>query len=336
MARGNWSFIHEWTIYDYLMARYDEGNLRLKNVIHNGQLLGRSKWTRVDRLDPITSTGFPDIESIKLKGNKTSRPAEVKFSSSNFKYHSSPKAVSNYQKFKSDHGFILVLHHDHLPSGLVDDYPDIDVYEVDQSDFISFCRENFVRLLNRQIKLHTESKIWIMYQGPNFNHGDKYTKPARNSKIWCPTENLTGYDLAIGDRVLFIKTIGGSRIDVQNKYLKENVIYEKWNLTEIYIAEVASKIFSRSEYQQYSKKSIEQKLWLNDDQKENGTWRWNRVFRFKEISSIEPELAMRLLFNNIRSREFVVKALEAFCYGKSRELSLKDYQNVLEVIASNN
>ena len=334
MARGNWSFIHEWTIYDYLMARYDEGNLRLKNVIQRGQLLGRTKWIRVDHLDPITSTGFPDIESIKLKGNKTSRPAEVKFSSSNFKYRSSPKAISNYQKFKSDHGFILVLHHDHLPSGLVDDYPDIDVFEVDQSDFISFCRENFVRLLNRQIKQHTESKVWIMYQGPNFNLGDHVVKPARDSKIWCPTENLTGFDLSIGDRILFIKTIGASTFDIQKAFLKQKEINEKWKLTEVFIAEVRSKIYSRHEFIQLKKRNSKQRLWLNDDQNKNGLWRWNRVFEFRKINSVRLDEPMSLLYNNRGSKEFVHKIFEAYCFGKSRELSLKDYQSALEVIAS--
>lgn len=36
MARGTWSFLHEWVIYDYLMARLDEKTLRLKCKIKNG------------------------------------------------------------------------------------------------------------------------------------------------------------------------------------------------------------------------------------------------------------------------------------------------------------
>ena len=47
--------------------------------------------------------------------------------------------------------FIIVLKHDYLPKGL--EYFDIDVYEIELVDFVSYCRENFVRLLNQQIKV---------------------------------------------------------------------------------------------------------------------------------------------------------------------------------------
>ncbi|MEO9484598.1 MAG: hypothetical protein ABJG47_14165 [Ekhidna sp.] len=334
MSRGNWSFIHEWTIYEYLMARFDEKNLRLKRIFHKGKLSGRTRWIKVTQLESITNTGFPDIELIKLKGETVFRPAEVKFTSSLFNYHTSKNATQKYKKFKDQSGFLMVLHHDYLPKDLLEDFPDIEIFEIDQTDFISFCRENFVRLLNRQIKQHTESKVWIMYQGPNFNLGKDSVKPARKSKIWCPTENLTGFDLAIGDRVLFIKTKGASRIDVQNKYLKENIVNPKWRLTEIYISTVKSKIYSRNEYIQYKKLDPEDKLWTNDEKKNGATWRWGRVFEFSYVKTIKFEdLAMTELYQESGSTEFVKMSLEAFCYSKSRELSLEDYRNLLEVVS---
>ena len=170
-----------------------------------------------------------------------------------------------------------------------------------------------------------------MYQGPNFNHGDGKILPARKSFIWCPTENLTGFDLAPGDRVLFFKTSGIATQDLQREFQKENSIDERWALKEIYVAEIKSKIFSRNEFTFHNHLSESEKLWKNDP-KISDDWRWNRVFEFRCIKIMNSQTKMSELYANTQSKQFVLKALEAFCYGKSRELSLEEYRNLLEAL----
>lgn len=235
MPRGTWSFLHEWVIYEYLMARFQEKTLRLRPKIRSGKLQLRERWKKVEYLEPIIGTAFPDIESMRLSGFSSECPAEVKFTTSLFNYHR--RTLSKFKAFMKNGGIIVVLSHDYLPKGL--DCYDTDVYEIDQTDFIAFCRENFVRLLNRQISMHTETKVWVMYQGPNFNNGTGKIRLARESGIWCPTDNLTGFDLAIGDRILFVKTSGASTQEVQKSYLK-GTIADRWSLDEIYVGELSS------------------------------------------------------------------------------------------------
>ena len=47
MPKGQWSFLHEWVIYDYILARSEECTLRFKKVIASGKLLGKPKWIKV-------------------------------------------------------------------------------------------------------------------------------------------------------------------------------------------------------------------------------------------------------------------------------------------------
>jgi len=332
MAKGHWSFLHEWVIYDYLLARADEGTLRLKQVIVSGTLAGKPKWIKVEEIKPITGTAFPDIQAIQLKGKGLFRSAEVKFTSSLFSYHQSAQYTRKFADFVKQNGFLIVASHDYLPKGLIDKYPELDVYEIEIEDFISFCRENFTRLLNRQIKAHASTRVWLMYQGPNFNEGSNQIQPARQSRIWCPTENLTGFDLAVGDRILFYKTSGLDRIKLQNAFLKKRVIDPRWTLREICVAEVKSKIFSRTEYLQRKKKSLTSQLWKNDPCP-NNRWRWGRVFEFSIVKVIKTHRPMTDLFQSDLSKHFVLKAWEAFCFGKSRELALEYYRSLLEEIA---
>jgi hypothetical protein len=333
MPKGHWSFIHEWIIYDYVLARAEEKTLRLKHVISSGKLLGKPKWVKVEEVLPITGTTFPDIQGIKLKGQNSFRVAEVKFTTSLFNYHLDPKYRDKFVEFTKSKGFILVASHDHLPNNvLIELYPDVDVFEIEVEDFVAFCRENFSRLLNRQIKAHSSTRVWLMYQGPNFNEGGDKILPGRQSMIWCPTENLNGFDLAPGDRILFYKTQGLDRIKLQNGLLKEKTMNPKWILKEIYVAEVKSKIFSRAEYHQYKNHSGQKQLWKNDPPLGKG-FRWNRVFEFVNIKVIKVEVSMSMLYANPHSHNFAVKAWEAFCFGKSREISHEDYRNLLEVLS---
>jgi hypothetical protein len=332
MPKGHWSFLHEWVIYDYLLARSEEGTLRFRKIVSSGKLLGRPKWVKVENLMPIVGTTFPDINGIKLKGDNSYRPAEVKFTTSLFNYHRDSKQLNKFNEFIDQNGFILVASHDYLPTNnLINIFPTVEVFEIELEDFITFCRENFSRLLNRQIKSHSISRVWLMYQGPNFNKGTTEILPARNSLIWCPTENLNGFDLAIGDRVLFYKTSGIDTRPLQRGLLEEGVVDSRWILNEIYVAEVSSKIFSRYEYHQYKKQGQNHQLWKNDPIL-GIDWRWGRVFEFKKIKIIQINKPMVNIYNDPLGHNFVLKAWEGFCFGKSRELSLRDYRNLLEAL----
>jgi hypothetical protein len=325
MARGIWSFLHEWAIYEYLMTRFDEGALRFKAVRRAGKYVGREKWIAVSQLQPIKDSRFPDVKSITLTGETSSRSAEVKFTTSEFNYHKdSPESFR--EKFVSRNGFILVLAHDHLPSGL--DKYNVDVFELDRNDFETWCRANFTRLFNRQIGSRAEPKIWIMYQGPNFNDGTSTVKPARESHRWCPTENLTGFDLAPGDRVLFVRTSGASTQLVQRAYLAGR-LQEGWFLEEIYVAEVRSKIYSQQEYCEVRKIAYENQLWRTDPKRIN-EWRWGRVFEFYPITCINKKTSMKDLREKYSLGDLVDAITQAFCFGKSRQIENVLYTRALE------
>ena len=169
-----------------------------------------------------------------------------------------------------------------------------------------------------------------MYQGPNFNTGGATIRPARESSIWCPTENLTGFDLAVGDRILFVKTSGASTQIVQAQYLS-NRSFINWQLSEIFIAEISSAIYSRAEYCHLNGIPITQQLWRNDPQT-NSNWRWNRVFEFKHSKTIQKTLHMEALRCNPLTRGFLEAVVQVFCFGKSREISMKEYLSLLEQI----
>jgi hypothetical protein len=326
MNKGNWPFIHEWTIYEYLIHKSEEKSLRLRIVYKNGQILRKDIWKKVDKLEPIDGTDFPDIKGIKLENERKFRPAEIKFATSLFNYHNDNKYIKKFKSFVNDNGFIIVLSHDDLPKHS-EKIKNIEVYEIDRYDFTTFCRENFIRLLNRQIKIHTENKVWIMYQGPNFDLEEKRIKPARKSHLWCPTDNLTSLDLAIGDRILFVKTTGGSTQDVQNNFDK---VKDKWTLNELIIAEVSSKIRNRIEYCQLNNISYNQKLWVKDPLK-NNIWRWSRVFEFKIIKTIDRSIILSELLNS-RAKGFVDAVIDVYCHQYSRELTLNEYRDLIETL----
>jgi hypothetical protein len=131
MPKGHWSFLHEWVIYDYVLARSEEGTLRFKQIISLGKLLGKPRWVKVDRTLPIIGTAFPDIQGIKLKGDNIYRPAEVKFTTSLFNYHNDIKYQDKFQQFVNQNGFILVASHDYLPANnLISSFPNIEVFEI--------------------------------------------------------------------------------------------------------------------------------------------------------------------------------------------------------------
>jgi len=288
----------------------------------------RERWIAVSRLQPIKDSRFPDVKSITLTGEASSRCAEVKFTTSEFNYHkASPESFR--EKFVSCNGFIIVLAHDHLPGGF--DTCNTDVFELDRIDFETWCRANFTRLFNRQIRSRAEPKIWIMYQGPNFNKGTSTIKPARESHRWCPTENLTGFDLDLRDRVLFVSTSGASTQLVQKAYLARDV-QERWFLEEIYVAEVKSKIYSRQEYCEARRIPYETQLWRADPKRAEG-WRWGRVFEFRPITCINKKIRMKDLRQKYSLGDLVTAITEAFCFRKSRQIENVLHTRVLEFLA---
>jgi len=322
---GVWPFLQEWSIYEYLNTRFSESVLRIRQVVRSGQIVGKEKWVSVTTLEQIRDSQFPDVKSIKIQGETTTRPAEVKFVTSEFAYHRTDPA--KYRDFAASRGFILVLAHDHLPRGLVG--ADVDVYELEKPDFETWCRANFARLFSRQIGSRAQAKIWIMYQGPNFNKGSPSVKPARLSHRWCPTENLSGFDLAPGDRILFVRTSGASTQLVQKAYMNGEVLVG-WTLDEILVAGVSSRIYSRNEYCQRKKLSNDTQFWRQDPKQSAGQWRWDRVFEFRPIAALNQRIPMETLNGRGRPTEFVEAVTQSFCWQKSRELDPATYTRTLE------
>lgn len=321
------NFLQEDVIYEYLNARNEDGSLRLKHKVKDGIRVGREKWFKVKDLGSITSTAFPDVESITFVGSKKGRPAEVKFATSDFHYHKGSQHAHTFRKFAKNDGFLLVVNHDEIPEGI----SDIDVYELDQTDFISFCRENFPRLLSGQIRSRTGSKIWVMNQERNFHEDSKDAKAAKDSGIWYPSENLGGLDLDIGDRVLFVRPDGSSRKRVEQEF-KKGKIPEEWMLTSIWIGEISSRITSRREYSHSKHIPYDTKLWRDDRRRIDGSWGSNRVFSFKRVKEIKKELPLQDLHKSKNLKDFVVAVAQVFITKKSKEITPAQYRSLLEYL----
>jgi hypothetical protein len=330
---GTWSFLHEWVIYEYLMFRQNENQLRLKQVIKIGNPSFKKQSMRVMALLDIRDTKFPDIKGIQFEGN-IMRPAEVKFRTSLFDYHK-PKYKEKYDEFIKSNGCIIVLKHDYLPEKLIQL---IDVFEIEEVDFISFVKGNFNRLLNRQMNSHNFTKIWLMIQSKNFYTGADDVNPAYVSGIWCPTDNLTGFDLSVNDKVIFIRTSGCSFQKVNNA-LSNNIIYKPWNLQELWVGKVTKPIQSRIEYCFSNKKNIDDPLWydetnsgLSDNRvtKRKREKRWKRVFGFtKETVFSSLNISLSELYKT--HPEFVRAVANVFIPGRgSQEVTIPQYISVLE------
>jgi hypothetical protein len=159
MDKKNWSFIQEWTIYGYLNQKAKLNSLRLRTIYKNGKIIRKDNWRKVNKLESIDGTDFPDIKNIKLEKEQIFRPAEIKFTTSQFNYHKDKKYEKKFKDFVKAKGFIIVLNHDELPKYF--ENIDMEIYEIDRYDFSSYCRENFERLLNNQINQHTEKKYGL-------------------------------------------------------------------------------------------------------------------------------------------------------------------------------
>lgn len=335
VPNGEWSFIHEWMLYEYMINKFNEGTLRLKLIVSNGKLNLKTKYVKVKRLMNISNTDFPDIDGIEFEGDKSIRVAEVKFMTSKFKYHLKNYDRSNkysYNDFLKDNGCIIVLAHDEMPRKLNDK---IDVFEIEQDDFISYIRENLTRLINRQMHKSTYNKIWVMYQGPNFNKGSEYVKPARESGIWCPSDNLTGFELGVGDTVLFIKTKGSRTQDLELKY-------NQWLLDSIFTSKITLSIASREHYCQMKGISEDSLLWYDEtdkgkkdsklrQRKTKEKFRWNRVFEFKKEEEFSD---LNLLIKDIphNLEHFKNACKDVFLNPTSIEISVDEYLYLFQYI----
>lgn len=319
------------------MYRFDEGNLRLRQIMKNGKLIMKERWFKVKDLEAIKDTRFPDIKKIIISDDtKVERVAEVKFVTDAFNYHKSKR--HDFKSFINNHGCIIVLKHSYLPLDL--SVP-IDIYEIDKIDFISFVKENFSRLLNRQIRLHEYQKIWLMIQSRNFYISDSTVPAANRSGRWCPSDNLTGFDLTTGDKVLFVKVGGAQKQKVNKQWSRNSQIDDKWTLEELYISEVISPIRSRYEYCMSNSLSTSTPLWYDEtftgkkDQrvtKRTREIRWKRVFEFSEIACLSS-LKINLKELNTVFPEFVQAVRETYVSSVSRELPANVYTSVIEYLS---
>lgn len=341
MPKGSWAFLQETVIYEYLMHRMEQKELRVRQIVHNGKPMLKSRWLKVALMESISNTFFPDIKALEIKGDKKGlRPAEVKFVTSFFNYHREKKYKDSYRLFMNQKGCIIVLKHDYVPSGIIDTYP-VDVYELDYIDFISFAKENFVRFLNRQIRTHEFSKTWMMVQSKNFHAGNEIVLPASQSYRWCPTDNLTGFDLAVKDKVVFVRTQGASKQSVSKDWYTNKRVTEGWYLKDLWIGEVTTPIKSREEYCAEKNYEINAPLWYDETAsgktdsrvtKRTTANRWKRVFEFKPVISL---FALNISLNKLYMGypELVKAIVEIYTNKGSREISQALYTAVMEYIA---
>ncbi|OEF99125.1 hypothetical protein BHF71_10135 [Vulcanibacillus modesticaldus] len=240
----------------------------------------------------IKNTHFPDVDEIVI--NKLKRQAEIKFVTSDFKYHNERKTKDRFEQFMNNNGCIIVLNHDNLPSDFPNEYP-IDVFEIDKNDFSAFVRENFDRFYHRQLnskQKNSPAKIWLTSQSENF-HGINYKRnkkgnysipPAKCSKIWSPIYRSQINEIDVNDKVVFVKFNG---VDKQHAINGGN-INPKWLLTQLYISRVKS-IETREEYCKRNNLEIDSQLWINDRKK------YTHVFVFEKL----VELNLKIYINKL-------------------------------------
>ena len=63
-------YFHEWTIYEYLIHKVEEKTLRLKCIYQNSKIIRKDIWLKVDFIEPIYGTDFPDLKGLKFEKEK--------------------------------------------------------------------------------------------------------------------------------------------------------------------------------------------------------------------------------------------------------------------------
>lgn len=334
MATGSWALLHEYAIYQYMMQRFQEGRLKLHPILLDGDFYTKIKYFfDVTQLDTITDTKFPDIKGICIKGCNDSKkiPAEVKYRSSLFNYHKDKKYRVMYNEFKKQDGCLIVYKHDLLPPKLYSDYK-INIFELDQKDFVVFVKENFDRLFFEQVQDKNHSNIWMFYQGreSNFNKGFGNIPSARELGLWCPKKLISPFQLTIGDKILFIKTGGISGQKLGAFYNSGKNYHPLWFLDEIYIAKVISPILTREEFCLKNKNyRYDSPIW--GEEKKLNLIKYNYVFKFEE-EKIFSNLNINLNDFSINNKDFVNKLFNLFIRQNEIEISKDEYLHVIESI----
>lgn len=337
MSDGPTAFLHETVLYEYMTARFAKGSLRVRQVVISGNIVSKPCWKKVYQLDPIPNTRFPDVSGFGLK-NKVKRPAEVKFLTSFFRYHLESR--EDYVEFRKNQGCIVVLRHDSLPDSLVEDFPTIDVFELDFVDFVSYVNENLTRLLNRQLRSREDSKVWVMQQSPNFWYEGASVPPAKKSGIWCPSDTLSTLDLSPGDLILFARHSGKNYQQVSTYWSNHKEVVSGWLLKGVFVARVLTPIYSRQEYLMRKKLPENTCLWYNETEeaeknprvRSRGGKKWPNVFEFSPVINYEGiGIDLSSLYPRISS--FVDALRETYTTHVSREISLWAYIMFLEYLA---
>lgn len=321
-------FIHERIIYEYMKYRVKYSILRMRHIIKSGSYNPKKEYAIVKTLQ-IDDTKFPDVNHIVITSDNrihSNQVAEVKFLTSEFKYHKEKR----FKDFQRKNGCIIVLNHDALPDSLK-----IDVYQLERNDFERFVRENFDRLLSHQLLSRNKDdyKIWLFSQAPNFYKEKKnsITKPACESGIWCPTQTMTEFDLAKRDKVVFIKFGGAERLQQElQKYNKKGLIFPEWKIYQLWIGEITSPIKDREEYCMINNCDPNLPLWNKDKYKGK---LFPRVFEFKKLKVINCNIYCTHLFKHFKR---LVKPIlyDVFVQQVAREISHEDYIKFIEYAAA--
>lgn len=288
------AFLSENAIYEYMNYRAVNGGLKMRQVVKDG-VPQKSKKAIYVTMAPIKNTRFPDIEEIIING--ISRKGEIKFLTSLFEYHEPSKySEEAYKKFVNDAGCVIVLKHDYVPKQ--GDFL-LDVYELELDDFLVFAKENFNRLINKQLRIPPKvvaPKIWMFCQSANFHglvdpsekkNANLTISPANETGIWCPSIVTQIDKLEAHDKVIFVRYRGDKRNAIRN-----NVINESWKIIELYIGEIV-KIQSREDYCKEHKKNKAEQLWIFDKTsfKYVFTFKRNRVLPLDvKVKSLSPEI----------------------------------------------
>ena len=338
MPKESWSILSEYTIYRYMMDKYSTKELRLRPVIVDGKFYkGKNKYRRVKELKPIKNSLFPDVDEITIEGDKNSRrPAEVKYLTSQFKYHVQKKYEEAYKKFKKNKGIILVYRHDQLPEKLYDDY-EADIYELDRDDFIGYVKLNFDRLFFSQVKERKHINIWVIYAGrtSNFYNGleEEGIESAYNSGLWSPKSNLTSMEINTNDIVIFIKTGGIKQQELQLYFNNDRSKIKDWFLEDIFIGKVTNPIMDREEfYIRNSKYKNRKYLWREEAKKQKQL--------YKSLFTFEIDLEFRNLnLDLVKLMDQDKKLVEIIylLFTKQQEKLIDEfmYMHILQYIAQN-
>jgi hypothetical protein len=181
-----------------------------------------------------------------------------------------------------------------------------------------------------------------MVQSKNFYETDGDIPPANISGRWCPTDNLTGFDLNDGDKVIFIRTKGASKQNVNKSWSRNSEIFDDWYLDELWVGKVTIPIKSRQEYCMIKGIPANTPLWYDETkigksdkrltQRKTTGIRWNRVFEFRPVVTLSSLNINIKKLNNIFP-DFVKATLEIYVGQGSREITLNQYTSLMEYIA---